>query len=126
MALLWAAGGILLGIHWWRARPELQRAAADDGSGEERGRFGSRAADRSVNRLQAMRLAYAVGAVSVASGLVAELEVLLGAGIVLLNLGTAYRYLIVALDREGLQVPLLERTRRGLLGDGVTTLPDTA
>lgn len=123
--VLWAAAGILLGSQWWRARPQSPSRAAGGPAGET-SRFGSGATDRSSNRLQAMRLAYAVGAVAVAVGLLAELTLLLVVGAALINLGTVYRYLVLALDREGLHEPLLERSGRGLLADVADRLAETA
>lgn len=116
--VLWAAAAIFAATRWWRERPEP--APGPGGSaGATPGRFGIGAEDRSARRLQAMRLAYATGSAAVAGGLLTESLPLLGAGVVFLNLGTAFRYLVVALDHATLEDPL-----RGLLGDVADRLAD--
>lgn len=114
LLLLWAGAGIVLALGSLRG-PEP--APAPDAA-----RFGRVAEDRSANRLHAMRLAYGVGAACCAVGAVAGLDVVLAFGASLLNLGTVYRYLVVAMDHTTVDAPVLvlpERSvsRRFLLGD---------
>jgi hypothetical protein len=120
LGLLWAVAGILLGIRWWRERAaEAAAATHPAAAATERVRFGRAPEDRSPRRWQAMRLAYALGAWLVALGLVSGVVPALAIGTVALNLGTLFRYLVVALDREALDLPLLdlERSTRLLFGD---------
>jgi hypothetical protein len=124
IGLLWAVAGILVGIRWWRERTAGVPFAAAGATraappATVRVRFGQLAEDRSPQRWQAMRLAYAVGAWLVALGLATEVVPALALGAVALNLGTVFRYLVVALDREALDLPLLdlERSARALFGD---------
>jgi hypothetical protein len=116
--LLWAVVGILLGFRWWREREaELGGTLRVAGPSPGRVRFGGAIEDGSGRRLQAMRLAYAGGMLATGTGLVSEVAVLLALGAALLNLGTIYRYLVVALDREALDSPVLARRSGFLLGD---------
>jgi hypothetical protein len=116
--LVWAVVGILLGFRWWREREaDLGGTLAVVGPSRERVRFGGDIEDGSGRRLQAMRLAYAAGMLATGAGLVSEVAVLLALGAALLNLGTIYRYLVVALDREGLDSPVLPRGTGFVLGD---------
>jgi hypothetical protein len=120
LGLLWAVAGILVGFRWWRGRTAAGPAATEARAATaRRARFGQVAEDRSPQRWQAMRLAYALGAWLVALGLAADLVPALAAGAVALNLGTVFRYLVVAMDREALDLPLLdlERSARILFGD---------
>jgi hypothetical protein len=118
--LLWAVAGILLGFRWWRERAADAAVATNrSATGGGRPRFGRIAEDRSPQRQQAMRLAYALGAWLVALGLVSGLAPALALGALSLNVGTAFRYLVVALDRDALHLPLteLERSTQLLFGE---------
>jgi hypothetical protein len=116
--LIWAAAGVLLGMRWWREREaDLRTAGGSAVTAGQRVRFGGAIEDGSGRRLQAMRLAYAVGALATAVGLMSRVPVVLALGAALLNLGTLYRYLVVALDREALDTPLLPQVSGFLLGD---------
>ena len=116
--LIWAAAGILLGIRWWREREaDLRTAGGVAITAGQQARFGGVIEDGSGRRLQAMRLAYAVGALATAVGMISRGPVALALGAALLNLGTIYRYLVVALDREGLDTPLLPQVSGFRLGD---------
>ena len=70
-------------------------------------RFGRAWRDGSRRRLQAMRRAYRAGVAVVALGLLAGVPVLLAIGAALVNLGTVLRYLVVALDVDAADTPLL-------------------
>jgi hypothetical protein len=110
LGLLWAAGGIALGLQWWRERgtaPSPQARADAAGT-----RFGQGTDDGSWRRLQAMRRAYAFGAILVSIGFLVEAPALLALGAAMVNLGTIYRYLVVALDHSALDTPLVVRSRR--------------
>ena len=63
---------------------------------------------------QAMLLAYAAGAVATGLGIATGVAVVLALGAALLNLGTVYRVLVIALDHRHLDVPVVE-LGRGLL-----------
>ena len=116
--LVWAAVGVLLGLRWWREREaDLAAGGGVVATGGQRLRFGGDFEDGSGRRLQAMRLAYAAGTLSTALGLLSGVAVALAFGAALLNLGTVYRYLVVAMDREALDTPLLPPVRGFLLGD---------
>lgn len=116
--LLWAASGILLGTLWWREREtEPSRAGGAQGASSQRYRFGAPLQDGSGRRLQAMRLAYAAGTLATGAGFLLGLGVLLALGAALVNLGTIYRYLVVALDQEALDTPLLPGATSFLLAD---------
>jgi hypothetical protein len=110
LGLLWAAGGIALGNQWWHARaaapPAAQEAAAAGA------RFGQADANGSWRRLQAMRRAYAFGAISMSLGFLTSAPALLALGAAMVNLGTMYRYMLVALDQSALDTPLLIRSQR--------------
>jgi hypothetical protein len=117
--LAWAAVGILLGVQWWRERaaeaaPTLVGGASVTGS--ERSRFGRAEEDGSPRRLQAMRLAYAAGMLSLSAGFLTGAAVPLALGAALVNLGTIYRYLVVALAHDRLDAPLIDRPGRYLVG----------
>jgi hypothetical protein len=116
LVLLWALAGILLGIRWWREQ-EAEEAVASGTVVAERTRFGSVAEDGSPKRVQAMRAAYLVGAGCCLVGFATGTAVVLAFGASLVNLGTVYRYLVVALDHDLVDAPLIERPGRYLLGD---------
>lgn len=116
MVLLWAAAGILLGIRWWREQG-AERAAVAGAALAERTRFGSVAEDFSLRRVQAMRAAYVVGATCCVVGFATGIAVVLAFGASLVNLGTVYRYLSVALDHAQVDEPLIDRPSRFVLGD---------
>jgi hypothetical protein len=105
-AVLWLAAGIVLGLRWWGARgPDAARRTRLEVP--VNARFGQLRDDGSRRRLQAMRLAYAAGATFVAVGLLTHVPVVLALGAAMVNLGTIYRYLVVALDLEAVDTPLL-------------------
>lgn len=110
LGLLWAAGGIALGRQWWRERatPPSPEGRADGA----RARFGQGTDDGSWRRLQAMRRAYAFGATIVSVGFLAGAPALLALGAAMVNLGTIYRYLVVALDHSAVDTPLVARSQR--------------
>lgn len=96
LGVLWAAAAIPMGRAWWRGRGTLVPAVVEVPAAD-RSRFGTGAADRSADRAQIMRLSYADGSVAVAGGLLLDWTPLLAVGAVLLNVGTIYRYLVLAL-----------------------------
>jgi hypothetical protein len=111
LGVLWLAAGIVLGLRWWGARgPEVARGARVELP--VNARFGQVREDGSRRRLQAMRLAYAAGTTLVAVGLLTEVPVVLAFGAAMVNLGTIYRYLVVALDLDAVDTPLLNRPER--------------
>lgn len=116
LVLLWAAAGILLGIRWWREQGAEQASAAGAAL-VERTRFGTVAEDGSPKRVAAMRAAYVVGAACCLVGLATGIAVVLAFGASLVNLGTVYRYLVVALDHDLVDAPLIERSSRYAIGD---------
>jgi hypothetical protein len=116
LMLLWAAAGILLGIRWWREQGAEQAAVAGAALAE-RARFGSVAEDGSAKRVHAMRAAYVVGATCCVVGFATGIAVVLAFGASLVNLGTVYRYLVVVLDHDLVDAPLIERPSRFVLGD---------
>jgi hypothetical protein len=95
LGLLWAAVGIWWGSRWWRDRGPVPAPAAP---ALGRSRFGRAAAGGAWRRRQAMRLAYAAGAASVAGGLLLGWAWILALGAALVNLGTLYRHLVLLLD----------------------------
>ena len=100
----------MLGLQWWRERAAApaQEAPVD----AARARFGQDIDDGSWRRRQAMRRAYAFGATLVSIGFLADAPGLLALGAAMVNLGTIYRYLVVALDHSALDTPLVVRSRR--------------
>jgi hypothetical protein len=120
LGLLWAVAGILLGTLWWRDRAAVAATATEAGeAATQRVHFGCLRVDRGPRRQQAMRLAYALGAWLVALGTVTDRVLPLAVGAAALNLGTLFRYLLVALDQQALDAPLLEleRARHLVLGE---------
>jgi hypothetical protein len=111
LGLLWAAVGILLGFRW---RDERAKSPSDHASQPalEGARFGQVRLGGSHQRIESMLLAYASGALAVAVGLVVGAPWLLGLGALLVNVGTIYRYLVVALDAAQLDSPVITRTPR--------------
>jgi hypothetical protein len=125
LGLAWGAVGILLGSRWWteRAQPPAHHAARVDGGSERPGRvrFGQLSESRAEHRLQAMRLAYAVGAGLVALGFLIEAALPLALGVALVNLGTVYRHLVLLVDESPADEPVLarpahRRARQPLMG----------
>ncbi len=120
--VLWVLAGILVGLRWWTERgAAASRATA--GVGAANARFGQAREDGSLRRRLAMRRAYVVGAGLVVAGAVTQVAVVLALGAAMVNLGTMYRYLVVALDLHAVDTPLLIRApeaahlaRRGLVG----------
>lgn len=117
--LIWAVAGVLLGIRWQRERAAGVAEATGGHIGADRLRFGRHAEDGSLRRVQAMRTAYAAGALCCAAGFAGRIDVVLAFGAALVNLGTVYRYLVVALDRAHVDAPLFDFDRSGrlLLGE---------
>ena len=120
--LLWVAAGVVVGLRWWSERG-LGGARQAEVEGPANARFGQVREDGSRRRRLAMRRAYAVGAALVVVGLVTAVPVVLALGAAMVNLGTIYRYLVVVLDLEAVDTPLLVRSpgaahlsRRGLRG----------
>jgi hypothetical protein len=73
-----------------------------------------------------MRLAYAAGTTLIAAGLLSGLAVVLAFGAAAVNLGTIYRYLVVALDLDTVDTPLVPRSQRAARHLAPTGLPESA
>jgi hypothetical protein len=106
LGILWLAAGVVLGLRWWNARG-LEATGRSPLDLPSNARFGQARPDGSRRRLQAMRLAYAAGTMLVAAGLLTGLPVVLAFGAAAVNLGTIYRYLVVALDLDSVDTPLV-------------------
>jgi hypothetical protein len=111
LGLLWAVAGVVLGLRWWQER-DLAGAGRTAAEAPPTTRFGRARDDGSGRRLQAMRLAYAAGTTSVALGMFTGAAALLALGAAMVNLGTIFRYLVVALDLDGVDTPLFVRNPR--------------
>jgi hypothetical protein len=111
LGLLWAVVGILLGFRW---RAERAKSPTDHAPRPNLGdaRFGQVRLGSSRQRVETMLLAYACGAVVVSLGLMARTAWLLGLGAVLVNVGTVFRYLVVALEPAQLDTPVIQRSAR--------------
>ena len=113
LGLLWAAVGIALAIRWWSERAQAlgHHAAREAGhpTPTGRARFGASTESRAEHRLQAMRLAYAVGTSLVAIGFLTEAALALAFGAALVNLGTVYRHLVRLVDDAPPDEPVLAR-----------------
>jgi hypothetical protein len=105
--LLWAAVGIVLGIRWRDERARWRTTAAVPAVATPRARFGADTQDGSIRRTAAMFLAYASGALIISVGVLTSTAVLLGVGAGLVNLGTVFRFLVLALDRAHLESPVI-------------------
>jgi hypothetical protein len=111
--LVWAAVGLLLGIRWWSERARWQATSPSVAPAPDaRARFGGMIEDGSARRTAAMLLAYAAGATVVGVGLLVSTPALLGIGALLVNVGTIFRFLVLALDRAHLESPLLPPRQR--------------
>jgi hypothetical protein len=104
----WTAAGLLVGSRWRDERARERTVGTHPTTLGERARFGTGAVDGSAKRRQAMLLAYAAGLVVTGGGVVTGAAVVLALGAALLNLGTIYRVLLIALDHEHLDVPVVE------------------
>jgi len=111
LGLLWAVVGILLGFRWRseRAKSPDDHAPRPNLVGA---RFGQVRLGSSRQRVETMLLAYASGAALVSLGLMARAAWLLGLGALLVNVGTVFRYLVVALDAAQLDEPVIQRSPR--------------
>jgi len=111
LGLLWAVVGILLGFRW-----RAERAASPDDRAEQPtmdgARFGQVRLGGSRQRFETMLLAYASGTTLVSLGLLSGVAWLLCLGVLLVNVGTVYRYLVVALDAGQLDEPIVPRPAR--------------
>lgn len=113
LGLLWAAVGTFLGFRWWNERARWQQAEqAHPVAADERPRFGRAAEDGSGRRNLAMLAAYAAGTLVVGAGLLTSTPGLLGLGALLVNLGTIFRFLVLALDGSQLESPVIPPKRR--------------
>jgi hypothetical protein len=111
--LVWAAVGILLGSRWWTERARWRdTGTAQPTAPDGRPRFGRAAEDGSGRRSLAMLAAYAAGTLVVAVGLLTDTPGLLGVGALLVNLGTIFRFLVLALDSSQLESPVIPPKRR--------------
>lgn len=129
LGLLWAAVGGLLVVQWWRAHQvAVGRAGAAPETASSVPRFGTDAEDRSRQRTRSMLGAYAAGALCCAVGFPTRSDLLLAGGAMLFNVGTVYRYLVVALDHTDRDLPLFDRDQpgQGLLASGLGTALETS
>lgn len=106
--LLWLAVGVLVGNRWWDERVRRPALGTHPATRGERVHFGTVAEDGSGRRRQAMLLAYAAGFAVTGGGIASGAAVVLALGAALLNLGTIYRVLVIALDHDHLDVPVVE------------------
>lgn len=109
LGFLWALVGMLLGYRW---RSERAKSLHNDAPvpGPNSRRFGQVRLGGSQQRVQTMLGAYAAGAALVSVGFLIHTPWLLGPGAMLVNVGTIYRYLVVALDASTLDGPVVTRT----------------
>jgi hypothetical protein len=108
LGLLWLSAGLLVGNRWRHGRALHQTARDHPATRADRVRFGTVAEDGSGRRRQAMLLAYAAGLTTTGAGMASGVAVVLALGAALLNLGTIYRVLVIALDHDHLDVPVAE------------------
>jgi hypothetical protein len=106
--LAWMAVGLLVGSRWRDERARQRAVGAERAAPGSRVHFGAVAEDGSAKRRQAMLLAYAAGVVATGAGIALGTAVVLALGAALLNLGTIYRLLVIALDHDHLDVPVVE------------------